>query len=51
VGLKLRCPDAAVMAYVGDGGSSEGDFHEALNLASVQRCPVVFFMQNNQWAI
>jgi pyruvate dehydrogenase E1 component alpha subunit len=39
------------MTYVGDGGSSEGDFHEALNLAGVQRAPVVFFLQNNQWAI
>jgi pyruvate dehydrogenase E1 component alpha subunit len=36
---------------VGDGGSSEGDFHEALNLAGVQKAPVVFFLQNNQWAI
>ncbi len=39
------------MTYVGDGGSSEGDFHEALNLAGVMRAPVVFFLQNNQWAI
>jgi len=39
------------MTYVGDGGSSEGDFHEALNLAGVQRAPVVFVLQNNQWAI
>jgi pyruvate dehydrogenase E1 component alpha subunit len=50
-GLMLLGKDAVVMAYIGDGGSSEGDFHEALNLAGVQRCPVVFFMQNNQWAI
>jgi pyruvate dehydrogenase E1 component alpha subunit len=50
-GLKLQKKDAVVMTYVGDGGSSEGDFHEALNLAGVQQAPVVFFLQNNQWAI
>jgi pyruvate dehydrogenase E1 component alpha subunit len=50
-GLKLQKKDAVVMTYVGDGGSSEGDFHEALNLAGIQRAPVVFFLQNNQWAI
>ena len=50
-GLKLQGKDSVVMAYIGDGGSSEGDFHEGLNLAGVQRCPIVFFMQNNQWAI
>ncbi len=40
-----------VMAYVGDGGTSEGDFHEALNFAAVYRAPVVFVVQNNGWAI
>lgn len=50
-GLKLRGKDAVVMAYIGDGGSSEGDFHEALNLAGVVNAPIVFFLQNNQWAI
>jgi pyruvate dehydrogenase E1 component alpha subunit len=40
-----------VLTYIGEGGSSEGDFHEALNLAGVTKAPVVFFMQNNQWAI
>ena len=50
-GLKLQKQDAVVMTYVGDGGSSEGDFHEGLNLAGVQRAPVVFLLQNNQWAI
>lgn len=50
-GLKLQGKDSVVMTYIGDGGSSEGDFHEALNLAGVQKAPVVFFMQNNQWAI
>lgn len=39
------------VAYVGDGGTSEGDFHEALNFAGVYELPVVFFVQNNQYAI
>ena len=42
---------AVTMVYVGDGGSSEGDFHEALNMAAVYRAPVVFVVQNNGWAI
>jgi len=50
-GLKLQGKDSVVLTYVGEGGSSEGDFHEALNLAGVLRAPVVFFLQNNQWAI
>jgi pyruvate dehydrogenase E1 component alpha subunit len=50
-GLKLQKRPGIVMTYIGDGGSSEGDFHEALNLAGVLRAPIVFFMQNNQWAI
>jgi pyruvate dehydrogenase E1 component alpha subunit len=40
-----------VLTYFGDGGSSEGDFHEALNWAAVFRCPVIFFCNNNQYAI
>jgi 2-oxoisovalerate dehydrogenase E1 component alpha subunit len=39
------------MAFVGDGGTSEGDFHEALNFAAVFRAPVVFLVQNNTFAI
>src|SRR5260370_23677733 len=50
-GLKLQKKDSVVMTYVGDVGSSEGDFQHALNLAGVMRAPVVFFLQNNQWAI
>lgn len=41
----------AVIAYLGDGATSEGDFHWAANFAGVFRAPVVFFCQNNQWAI
>ena len=43
--------DAAVMAFTGDGGTSQGDFNEALVFAAVTNAPVVFFVQNNQWAI
>lgn len=43
--------DAAAVAFCGDGATSEGDFHEALNFASVWQAPVVFVVQNNQWAI
>jgi pyruvate dehydrogenase E1 component alpha subunit len=43
-------PDVAV-AYFGDGATSEGDLHEAWNYAAVFGSPVVFFCQNNQWAI
>ncbi len=39
------------VAFLGDGAMSEGDAHEALNLASVFKAPCVFFVQNNQWAI
>ncbi|MCI0547051.1 MAG: pyruvate dehydrogenase (acetyl-transferring) E1 component subunit alpha [Candidatus Rokubacteria bacterium] len=42
---------AVVMVYFGDGATSEGDFHEALNFAGVWHLPVVFVCQNNQWAI
>ena len=41
----------AVFTFVGDGGTSEGDFHEALNFAAVWKVPVVFIVQNNQFAI
>jgi len=41
----------AAIVYFGDGATSEGDFHEGLNFASVFNAPVVFFNQNNQFAI
>jgi pyruvate dehydrogenase E1 component alpha subunit len=43
--------DTAVMAFTGDGGTAQGDYNEALVFASVAHAPVVFFVQNNQWAI
>lgn len=49
--LQRRGEDAAVVAFIGDGATSEGDFHEALNFAGVFRTPTVFIIQNNQWAI
>ena len=49
--MRLRGEDSAVVAFVGDGGTSQGDFHEALNLAAVWQAPVVFVVQNNGWAI
>lgn len=47
---KYRHSEAAVLAFVGDGTTSTGDFHEALNIASVLRLPIVFVIENNQWA-
>lgn len=49
--LRYRQSNQVVMAFVGDGATSEGDFHEALNFAGVFQTPVVFVVQNNQWAI
>ncbi|GAA3339340.1 pyruvate dehydrogenase (acetyl-transferring) E1 component subunit alpha [Amorphoplanes nipponensis] len=48
---RLRGEPTVVMALCGDGGTSEGDFHEALNFAAVLRAPVVFLVQNNEYAI
>jgi pyruvate dehydrogenase E1 component alpha subunit len=50
-GIQYRSEEAVVMAYFGDGATSEGDFHEACNFAGVWHVPVVFVCQNNQWAI
>lgn len=48
---KLRGENTVVLAMCGDGATSEGDFHEALNFAAVFHVPVVFFVQNNEYAI
>ncbi|WP_434993553.1 pyruvate dehydrogenase (acetyl-transferring) E1 component subunit alpha [Arthrobacter sp. Ld5] len=48
---KLRGESTVVLAMCGDGATSEGDFHEALNFAAVFHVPVVFFVQNNEFAI
>ncbi len=49
--MKYRGERAAVLTFLGDGGTSQGDFHEALNFAAVWQAPVVFICVNNQWAI
>ncbi|MGW4773459.1 thiamine pyrophosphate-dependent dehydrogenase E1 component subunit alpha [Nocardia sp. NPDC004278] len=51
MGARLEETDEVVLTYFGDGASSEGDASEALNWAATFECPVVFFCQNNQWAI
>jgi len=49
--VKLQKKDEVVFPFIGDGGTSEGDFSEALNFASVWKVPVIFTIQNNQYAI
>ncbi|GAA3736260.1 pyruvate dehydrogenase E1 component alpha subunit [Spinactinospora alkalitolerans] len=51
LGERLRGGRGCAIAYFGDGASSEGDIHEAMNFAGVFGAPVVFFCQNNQWAL
>jgi pyruvate dehydrogenase E1 component alpha subunit len=51
MGLQRDGSDGAVMAFFGDGASSQGDVNEAFVWSSVFQAPVVFFCQNNQWAI
>jgi acetoin:2,6-dichlorophenolindophenol oxidoreductase subunit alpha len=48
--FKIEKIDNVVVAYFGEGASNVGDFHEALNFAGVQRLPVVFICENNQYA-
>ncbi|MFB6134470.1 MAG: pyruvate dehydrogenase (acetyl-transferring) E1 component subunit alpha [Halanaeroarchaeum sp.] len=48
---KLKGETRAFVTYFGDGATSEGDFHEALNFAGVFDTPTLFFCNNNQWAI
>jgi pyruvate dehydrogenase E1 component alpha subunit len=50
-GKKLRGEDVVAMAFFGDGATSEGEFHEGVNLAAVMNAPAVFVCNNNQWAI
>lgn len=49
--IKYRKKDQVAWTFVGDGGTSEGDFHEALNMAGAWNVPVVFVVQNNQYGI
>jgi pyruvate dehydrogenase E1 component subunit alpha len=48
---KYRRSGDIAMGYLGDGATSEGDFHHAMNFAGVWKVPMVFVCQNNQWAI
>lgn len=50
-GAAMEGTDEVVMTYFGDGAASEGDVNEALNWSSAGALPVLFFCQNNQWAI
>ena len=50
-GLALRGDPGVVCTFIGDGATSEGDFYEALNLAGVQRAPLLVVCLNNGWAI
>lgn len=49
--IKYRNKDAAVVAFVGDGGTSEGDFYEGINIAGALKVPLVLIIENNGWAI
>jgi pyruvate dehydrogenase E1 component alpha subunit len=48
---KLKGDKFVTLAYFGDGATSKGDFHEAMNFAGVYKTPTIFFCQNNQYAI
>jgi pyruvate dehydrogenase E1 component alpha subunit len=48
--FKLRDERRCALTWVGDGATSRGDFHEAMNWAGVQRLPVIFVLENNQYA-
>lgn len=49
--IKLRKQPRVAVATIGDGGTSRGDFYEAMNVAGAMKLPVVFVINNNQWAI
>ena len=51
MGLKAQGTDAVCMTYIGEGGTSQGDFHIAVNFASATNAPAVFIVENNGWAI
>lgn len=49
--LKMDKKDSAVVCVLGDGASSEGSVHEGMNIASIHKIPIVFFIENNGWAV
>jgi 2-oxoisovalerate dehydrogenase E1 component len=48
---KLKGEDKVCLVVTGDGGASEGDFHEAINVAAVWKLPVIFLVENNHWGL
>lgn len=51
LGHQLKGDKKTTVVFSGDGGASQGDFHEALNVASVWKLPVIFMIENNQWGL
>ena len=51
MGLKKRNKDAVAITYTGDGGTSQGDFYEGINMAGAYNLPAIFVVQNNRFAI
>lgn len=49
--IKIKEQSRCAVAVIGDGGTSKGDFYEALNIAGIWKLPIVFIINNNQWAI
>ncbi len=50
-GMRYHGVPDVVLAYIGDGGTSAGDFHEGMNMAGVLKAPLIVVINNNQWAI
>ncbi|MFQ5611907.1 MAG: thiamine pyrophosphate-dependent dehydrogenase E1 component subunit alpha [Anaerolineae bacterium] len=48
---QIKGEDAVTIVYFGEGGSSEGEFHESCNVAGIHRLPLIFFCENNQYAL
>ena len=51
LGIKLKKLDSVVMCFFGDGAVNEGEFHEAMNLASLWKLPIVFMLENNLYGM
>jgi len=51
LGMKLRNKQSVAVTYTGDGGTSQGDFYEGINMAGAYQAPAIFFVQNNFFAI
>src|SRR5690625_1174824 len=51
LGMKLRNKQSVAVTYTGDGGTSQGDFYEGINVAGAYQAPAIFFVQNNFFAI